>query len=172
MPRILNSLMQVYDRLLTITGYLAGLIIFLMMLIISYDVILRYFFNRPTMWVSDISTLGIPFVTLLAAAWALRKESHIKIDIVVQRISPRRSALLQIVNSIIALLACIVFFWQGLEVLFEAYQWDEQLFRNLVIPKVYLLWVFPFGALLLCIQMVRRIFHFYSEFKKLKVAGD
>lgn len=159
---------QIFDSVLEATGYLTGLITIIMMLIIGYDVVLRYFFNRPTMWVSDISTLGIPFITMLAAAWALKRESHIKIDLVLQRLSRRHAAFLEAFNSVIALLACIIFLWQGLEVTYEAYQWEEKLFRNLVIPKVYLLWIFPAGTFLLCVQFIRRIIALYAEYLSLK----
>lgn len=172
MAWLTGSLCRVFDRLLVATSYIAGIITVFMMLIITYDVVLRYFFNSPTMWVSDISTLGIPFITMLAAAWALQRESHIKIDLVLQHLNNRRAAFLQIINSIVALLVCLIFLWQGFEVTYEAYLWDEQLFRNLVIPKVYLLWIFPVGALLLCIQFIRRISFFFNEFRNNKAKSE
>lgn len=147
---------KAFDGLLTSTAYVSGGICVAVMLIVTYDVIMRYFFTRPTTWVTDISTLGIPFVTLLAAAWTLKREMHIKIDIVQQMLKKRSRAMLEAIASLLALLACVVFFWQGCVVTWEAYREGEALYRSLIIPKFLVLWPFPFGALLLCIQFVRR----------------
>jgi TRAP-type C4-dicarboxylate transport system permease small subunit len=145
-----------FDRLLTATAYVSGGICVAAMLIVTYDVIMRYFFTRPTKWVTDISTLCIPFVTLLAAAWTLKRDMHIKIDIVQQMLKKRSRAMLEVIASILALLASVVFLWQSSVVTWETYREGEALYRTLIIPKFLVLWPFPFGALLLCIQFVRR----------------
>ncbi|MBN1102217.1 MAG: TRAP transporter small permease [Deltaproteobacteria bacterium] len=146
-----------FDAFLSLTGYLAGLITVFMMIIVTIEVVMRYFFNRPSQWVIDIATLGIPFITLLAVAWVLRENKHVTIDIVYQWVSPRKRAKVELITSVVTFLACILFLYQSWVIFYEAYEWKEELFRSIVIPKTYVLWPFPFGALLLCIQFVRRI---------------
>jgi TRAP-type C4-dicarboxylate transport system permease small subunit len=157
-----------FDAVLSLTGYLSGLITVFMMIIVALEVVMRYFFNRPSLWIIDIATLGIPFITLLGAAWVLREDKHVKIDFIHHLISPRKRALLDVVTSIVTFLACVLFFYQALVIFYTAYEWKENLFRSIIIPKIYVLWPFPLGAFLLCIQFVRRIRKNIYDYKQFR----
>lgn len=158
-----------FDAALTLTGYLSGSITIFMMVIVTFEVVMRYFFNRPSLWVIDIASLGIPFITLLGAAWVLREDKHVKIDFVYLLISPGKRALLDVVTTVVTFLACVLFLYQAWVVFYTAYEWKENLFRSIVIPKTYVLWPFPLGALLLCIQFVRRIRKNIDEYRRFRV---
>ncbi|MFC1979576.1 TRAP transporter small permease [Chloroflexota bacterium] len=145
-----------FDMVLSGTGYFAGMVCAVMALIVSYEAVMRYFFNRPTRWVTDVSTLGLLFITLLGAAWVLRREGHVSIDFLTMRLGTTARGALATLVSLLSLLACALLLWQGAQATWEAYQNSETLHRFLIIPKHLVLWVFPFGALLLCIQFARR----------------
>ena len=158
---------RAFDQILTGTGYFAGMVCVLMVLIVTYEVVLRYFFDRPTRWVFDISTLGLLFLTPIAAAWVLRQEGHVRIDILLLRLDPKNQAIINGITSLVALLACIVFLWKGCEVMWDAYQTGELLLRSLIIPKHLVLWPFPLGAFLLCIQFALRTWGYLHQFTAL-----
>jgi TRAP-type mannitol/chloroaromatic compound transport system permease small subunit len=58
-------------------------------LVILFDVIMRYLFGSPTSWAFDaaLHLNSIPF--LIGGAWALKVGSHVRVDVLYNRFSPR-----------------------------------------------------------------------------------
>jgi len=51
-----------------------------LVLAVSYEVILRYVFNTPTIWVFDITYMLYAAIFMAGAAYALHKGAHIRTD--------------------------------------------------------------------------------------------
>ena len=47
--------MNTYDKIVKYSGYLASALFIMIGFIVSYEVIMRYIFNSPTIWVNEIS---------------------------------------------------------------------------------------------------------------------
>jgi tripartite ATP-independent transporter DctM subunit len=83
-----------------------------MVLIISYEVISRYLFNSPTSWVTEYSLYLFVGVSFLAAGYAHVEESHIRVEMLVERLPEKiRSTFLQ-VSAWVGLLFTILAAWQ------------------------------------------------------------
>ena len=80
--------MRFFDRVLELGRDAATLMIIFFMLSISARVIIRYAFGTPINWVVNVSTILQLYLTFLAAAWLLREEGHISIDIVLLFLRP------------------------------------------------------------------------------------
>ena len=155
----LGMLSKMFDNVLTVTAYLSGFIIVLMMLSISYEVVMRYFFTAPTIWVIDFSGYMQHALVLLGAAWVLKNKGHAKIDVLLNRFTGKKRTILSIVISCIGLVACAIFFWKGLEATLAAHQRGDFLYREVEVPSALLLAFFPLGLFLLCIQWAREIYN-------------
>jgi TRAP-type C4-dicarboxylate transport system permease small subunit len=44
----------VFDRVLDITAFLGGALLVFLILSVCWEVVLRYFFNKPTSWVVEV----------------------------------------------------------------------------------------------------------------------
>ena len=154
-----GKLSKIFDNVLTMTAYLSGFIIVFMMLSISYEVVMRYFFTAPTIWVIDFSGYMQLALVLLGAAWVLKNGRHAKIDMVLNRFTGKKRTILSIVISSIGLVACAIFFWKGLEATLAAHQRGDFLYREVEVPSALLLAFFPIGLFLLCIQWAREIYN-------------
>jgi TRAP-type mannitol/chloroaromatic compound transport system permease small subunit len=84
-----RRLSKVFDNVLTGTAYASGAIIVLMMLSMSYEVAVRYFFLAPTKWAADSAGYMQYALVLLGAAWMLKMDSHTKIEILLQRLQSK-----------------------------------------------------------------------------------
>ena len=51
---------------------------------LTYEVIARYFFVKPTRWAAELSQMCLIWGSLLAMAWLLHKRDHIQVDAVVR----------------------------------------------------------------------------------------
>jgi len=77
--------------------------IFLAFLITVFEVISRYVFDEPTYWAHESTTFLIAAVFLIGGPIALARDKHIRVRIFYDTVSPRGRRLLDIVNSLIAL---------------------------------------------------------------------
>ena len=50
---------------------------------------MRYFLNRPLVWVLELTEYALLWVTFLGAAWLLRQGGHVQVDVIVDFMSRR-----------------------------------------------------------------------------------
>ncbi|WP_339952098.1 TRAP transporter small permease [uncultured Albimonas sp.] len=53
---------------------------------LTWEVVARYFFTRPTIWAAELSQLCLIWGVLLSMAWALEARRHIAVDALVSNI--------------------------------------------------------------------------------------
>ncbi len=160
---------KIFDKVVTGAAYLSGWIIIFMMLAISYEVVMRYFFKAPTAWVADFSGYMQYATVLLGAAWVLKIGSHTRIDILLNKLPPRIQTILNLVTSTIAMVACTIFGWKGFQATWGAYQRGDFLYREVEVPLALLFAFIPISFLLLCIQFVREIGNHWRTLRKTPV---
>src|SRR4030043_1039990 len=84
-------------------GYLAGGIIALMSVMVTYEVIVRYAFNSPTSWSVELTNYALPLMTFLGAAYCLYERRHIQVVLLVDKLSGRARVLLEAIASLLGL---------------------------------------------------------------------
>lgn len=151
------------DRLVVKIGYLGSILTLVMVLAIVYDVVLRFFFNRPTMWANDLVQYLLICVTLLLAAWVLREEGHVKVDIIVRLFKPRAQAFINCVTGVLIIAACAIFCWQSAKSTWADYKSGIMTGYSLDIPRFMVIMIIAIGSLLLLFQTIRR---FQGHLKK------
>lgn len=124
----------------------------LVMLFISIEVVARYGFNSPTIWVWDISIQLIAAVALFGAAYALLQGTHVKVDVLSIRLSPRKKALLDMIMSSLFFICIGVLVWKGWEQGILAVKQQETM-PGIFHPPLYpLKMAVPVAAFLLFLQ--------------------
>jgi len=146
---------KLFDQLLTATLYLASLFTLLLVLAISYDVVMRYFFIRPTGWANDLSGYLVYAITFLGVGCVQRERSHISIDILIDRFSAKTRIIANFVTSILSALFCGIYAWKGFEATWESYIRRYPLVGGIKIPEFTILWFIPFGMSLLFVELIR-----------------
>lgn len=86
------SLVTGIDRINSIIGYILASLILVMVGVLLYEVISRYFFHSPTSWVYEISKMIFGFYMIWAGAHALLHKEHVSMDLFYDRWSPRVKA--------------------------------------------------------------------------------
>ena len=67
------------DRLSVFIGRVTMMLIVLLTSVMLYEVILRYVFERPTLWANELSLWIAGFVFLCSGLYAMQQRSHIRI---------------------------------------------------------------------------------------------
>ncbi len=157
---------RVIDNFNNILAVLAGLIIFFLIAVVTTEITLRAIWGKAIIWVLEVSGFGLLYITFLVAAWVLKSDGHIKIDLVLNRLSPRAQAMANTITSIVGLIICAIVFWYSARVTLEYFQLGVyESYAMLKPPKYLLVGIIPLGTLLLMIQFSRRTYAYLQEWK-------
>ena len=132
--------------------------VLLVMIVLAFsEVVLRYFFSRPTTWVWEINSQLMVLVCALGAGWALRDNSHISVDIVYKRLSRRKRAIVDLITSpfFFLLAGSLVFF--GAKEALRAYEVNQRMLSQFASPLWPVKTVIVIGAVLILLQGVVKL---------------
>jgi len=105
---------RVIDAMSEWIGKGMSLLLIPMVLLLVFEVTMRYGFNSPTSFSHEASLFLFGITGMLAGAWVLRLDGHIRMDAVYGRLSPRIKALLDVVTA-------PLFFFLIIVLLFSSY---------------------------------------------------
>ena len=71
--------------------------IFILTAAVMYEVIMRYFFNAPTLWAFDFTIQMYGAVFMMGGASAMSTKTHVKADMYYNRLSEKGQAILDLV---------------------------------------------------------------------------
>ncbi|HAJ22380.1 MAG TPA: C4-dicarboxylate ABC transporter substrate-binding protein, partial [Rhodospirillaceae bacterium] len=74
--------MKYFESFTFILAWIAAILFAATGAMLTYEVIMRYFFISPTIWAAELSQLCLIWGSLIAMAWALRWGRHIAVDAV------------------------------------------------------------------------------------------
>ncbi len=91
----------IFDSIIAFLARWASMLFIGIMAIVVVEVFMRYFLNRPQTWVVETAEFGILYIAFLGAAYLLKQEWHVKIDMVLSQLPPRGQALLNTITSVL-----------------------------------------------------------------------
>jgi TRAP-type C4-dicarboxylate transport system permease small subunit len=151
-----TRLSKIFDHMLEVMAVLGMVIMVLVMLVICYEVVTRYFLGRGSAWVIEFSEYALLYITFLGAGWLLRREGHVSMDILVLSFSPKRQILLKGIVSLLGGILCGLFTWFGAEVALDHLERGLRQPTLIGPPDFPLFAVIPVGFFMLFIQFLRR----------------
>ena len=157
-PRLL-AITQRIDRFTDVIGLAVAWLNVPMVLAVSYEVVARYFFNAPTIWVYDVTYMLYGTIFMLGAAYALHKGAHIRTDFFFDTWSTRTKGMIDSVAYLALFFpSLILFFVVGAQEGWYAFTINETSEQT---PWRPILWPFkmviPLTCLLLMIQGVSEV---------------
>ncbi|MCZ2413431.1 MAG: TRAP transporter small permease [Burkholderiales bacterium] len=120
------------------------------------NVIARYFTDESFAWTEEISIALMVIVTMVAASAAVRRDRHIRIEVLFDSGSPRRRRRLAIASALATTVAFLLVFGLGLRLLQDDYVY-EVTSPGIGVPQWwYTLWL-PLLALLIAARGVQQL---------------
>ena len=142
--------------MLDIMFVLAGILLMFAMVSISVAIVSRYFFGMPIGWVVEISAYIMLYITFLVAAWVLRNDDHITIDVVIIMFRPKIRYLMDFMTSIIGSIVFLIITWYGGKVSWDLFKLNYFTETMLELPKCIFIGIICFGSFTLSLQLLRR----------------
>jgi TRAP-type mannitol/chloroaromatic compound transport system permease small subunit len=123
----MKSLVRAIDGLNRLCGVVAAVLVVALIVLMLYDVGMRYIFNAPTAWGFDINTwlMGAAFV--LSIGYALSSDSHVRVDLLYTPETRPRLRYVDLIGFIVLLLPSAAWITWGLwHYFFEALKSGER----------------------------------------------
>ena len=148
-------------------GFWVAMLIFPMVLVVIYEVIMRYVFNAPTSWGFEATTFIYGLHYMLGFGYALLHNSHVKVDVFVSLLPKRKRNIISLICNlfmflpVFALLSygCITFAWDsiiGLEKSWTSWAPPIYPFKSLMALGFIMLLLQGVSSLLKDFQTLRR----------------
>ncbi len=132
--------MDTLNKLIALSGKAVAWLILAMVLLTFAIVILRYGFNLGWIWLQESVTYLHATVFMIAAAWTLQLDGHVRVDIFYRDRSRKHQALINIAGSIFFLLPfCVFMLIIGWEYVYASWHLFEGSREAGGLPLVYLL---------------------------------
>ena len=161
--RIVKLATTIFETTIGSMAVLSATLLLFITIAVTTGVIARYFFRNPLMWVVEISSYCLLFITFLGAAWVLKREKHVSMDMVLRWLSPHGSALLNLVTSVLGVVITLTVTIYTAESVWNYYEVGYRTTTLLYVPQWIILLVIPLGVFALCIQFIRRSCRYWRE---------
>jgi TRAP-type mannitol/chloroaromatic compound transport system permease small subunit len=151
---MVNKFCRLIDTLNEWVGKWSGWMIIPMVILVVYDVTLRYVFNKPTIWVPDIVIQLLGALVILSGGFGVLHGDHVGVDPLVIHLSSRRRAIVDLITSMFFFFTIGGLLWQSVQEAWFAVKTGEH-YSSTFLPPIY-----PFkvvivvGVLLLLLQGV------------------
>lgn len=137
----------------------AGALVLGLVLLFAYEVVLRTFFNRGTGLADQVAAYAMPAITFLSLAYTLHADGHVKVDVLVSRLSARWQSRLELVTDALSLAVCAALTWYTALTVLGSYRDGTRSFAAVwTFPEYLPQFVMPIGLLLLALQMSLLLF--------------
>src|SRR5919206_4121580 len=152
---------ELFGKLLEALAWVACVMVFLMVLMICTDVLLRNVALIPSMrgldWSNDLTEAMLYLITMCAAPWILRQGQHIRVDIVLRAIPKHAAWYCEWLADVVGLACCLAMVWYGVKVTVASYSAGAMTVKTMVTPEWWLLAPLPASFALLSIEMLFRM---------------
>jgi C4-dicarboxylate transporter DctQ subunit len=132
---------------------LAGFATLAIVLLITYDVTMRYFFNEPQVFVDELASFLEVLVIFGGAAYTFHAGGHVRVDLITSHMYPTRRAALRVLTLLLGVVFLSIVIWVTTQSAVTAYGYGR-----VSTVMLYPLWVpmavIPAGLALLALAML------------------
>ena len=100
---ILRKILKAIDSISIYQGYVMAISLLILIFLVVFEVAMRYVFNAPTLWGTELQLFIYSGILLLTTAFTLQRGMHARVDLMVNFLSPHT-------QEIVALFTYLVFF--------------------------------------------------------------
>ncbi|HZA02087.1 MAG TPA: TRAP transporter small permease subunit [Hyphomicrobiaceae bacterium] len=147
------------DSLSAWVGRAFAWLILVLTLGVSYEVFVRYVLGAPTTWAFDFSYINYGAMFLMAGAYTLSRNGHVRADVLYRFWRPRAQAVMDLVLYVIFFLpgVCALIYSGWLYARFSVQFREVSIFSPAGVPVFPLKTLIPLTGILLLIQGIAEI---------------
>lgn len=133
-----------------------------MVVLMLYQVILRYVFSASNSWSEELVRYLFILDVMLAASIAVRRNSHLQIDVLINCFSPKLKRIFTIAATLAGIVFLALLFWYSLDLCMTA---TSNVSPGLGIPMSIPYACVPLGAVLMILTSIEVILKTVEELR-------
>ena len=95
---MLLKLERGFEKFANVIGYFTVFVMVLMILNVTYNVIMRYFFNTGSIAMQEMEWHLFSVVILLGISYTLKEDGHVRVDLIYDRLTNKKKAKINMVG--------------------------------------------------------------------------
>lgn len=155
--QVVAALSGVLERFNKLALYLSMVALMLTAIIMTYSVVVRYFFHVPSDWQDDVTVFMLVGVIFLCAGYAQSYRGHIGIEALAAILPAKVNALRSLIVDLTSFAFCAFFSWKSWTLFYEAWAEGQTTSSTVALP----LWIpysmMAFGMVLLSLQLLVQV---------------
>jgi len=160
----MKSLLKIASRIDLLTDWVGRSVSWLTVLTVLTAflvVVMRDLFEFGRIWIQELYVWMHAMVFMLGAAWTLKTEGHVRVDIVYRKLPPHKQCWVDLLGVLFLLIpTCLLILWASLPYVQSSIQLLEGSRETGGLPGVFLLkTIIPITAVLLLLQGLSIIIH-------------
>lgn len=158
----MRTVLLVIDSISEWTGKIARWFWVAVVLVMTYEVTMRYAFNSPTMWAYETSMMIGTCAYVLAFAYAHRHHAHVRVDVLYTRLTSRSKAIIDVLGTLFLFFPLLILLSDmSFDVAWRAWVINEKSVETYWYPPIAP--VRTAVALGLCLFVLQGGAHFYRD---------
>jgi TRAP-type mannitol/chloroaromatic compound transport system permease small subunit len=152
----MQKVVDILDKIAGGIGKIVSLTIVVMVLSVTLEIWLRLFTGRPLVWTYETSLFLFGGYIMLMGGYAYVYGSHVRVDLLYSRGSPKTKAILDLITFPLVLLFVGVILWLSLAWAYDAWEYNERsqtLWSPILLPIKATV---PLGAFLMLIAGISK----------------
>ena len=154
------------EKAIKYSGYTAAGLYVLIGFIVSFEVISRYIFNAPTIWVNEISRLLQIWATYLALTYTFHNKEFIRITVFYDRANDKTKKVLDFISFIFIIYFSSFVTYYGWLIAYDSFEVGRTSSTILDLPAVITEIAIPISFALLLIRVFLEILRYMRDFIK------
>ena len=142
---MMNKIQNMLDTFIELSGKVSSILIILLIALVSISVFLRYLFSVGFVWLQDLYIWVHSLFILLGIGYTLKKDEHVRIDILYKGLSKRMKKNINVIGYI---LFCIPFTYcltsSSFDYFVRSYLLSENSKETGGLPNIFILKFFIF----------------------------
>lgn len=162
-----NRVIRLFDWISEHTGQFVAFWTITAVVFYAFEVIARYIFNKPTIWVHESSFLLFGMQYLLAGAYAYLHGSHVAVDIIYNKFPKRGQYGLDIFTSVFSFVFFIVLMGTSYGFMMDSIGMRERTMETWQIQYYPVKAMMLLGGLLITLAAISKLYKDIKRFNKL-----
>ena len=154
------------EKVIKYSGYTAAGLYVLIGFIVSLEVISRYIFNAPTIWVNEISRLLQIWATYLALTYTFHNKEFIRITVFYDKANDKTKKVLDFISFIFIIYFSSFVTYYGWLIAYDSYEVGRTSSTILDLPAVITEIAIPISFALLITRVFLEILRYLRDFIK------
>ncbi len=143
-------------RLASVAALLAGFATLAVVLLISYDVTMRYFFDKPQIFVDEVASFLEVLIVFGGAAYTFRIGGHVRVDLVTTLLRPAVRAWLRVLTLAVGVAFLAIVIWVTTQSALAAWRYGR-VSAVMLYPLWWPMLLIPAGLALMALAMLARL---------------